>query len=438
MPSWTSSPGFLTVRHYPSRSWHARAAVAVLAVFALLSALVVSFAPRADATIVTPAGGRMDETFNRVVNGDFLTVGNGILQCSGTASTDSPMSGSSCAVLYGGSAPTSGSNNYVNDFWQFINYDVDATMTGGNSSSSQFVVPEGATIVKAMLYWSANTGKAAGVTGNYCSSYGGQATLPAGSYTTQQPVFRVNGGAVQTVNAGFANITEGSGSLSSGNPYYYSAQQDITSQLAAQVGTGTGAATTLTVGNIWAPTGYGCYGGWTMSLVYDYGQAVQGQAASQARQVVLYDGHVRTFSSAGVQDGLTTTLGGFVAVAPGARASVGIYEGDKGIAGDTTSSTVGTNTIALADTSLGANTSNTGVGSADGAVTYNGTPTNYSVDVHNYQLTNVVAGSSSVGLYTGTTGDSYMWQSAAISVPPVVPAGWVTAGSRLAGVEYTA
>lgn len=266
--------------------------------------LQVFVAAPAPADIVQGTNGTMDITYNQVINGDFISVGNGLLQCSGTNANN----GGTCAQMYS-QAPATGttSNNYVNDLYQMIAYNggTGRGVTTVNSSSATFAVPQGATIVKAMLYWSANTGQnstGTGWTGTgsaTCGSSAGGATYPASgalNWQTQAPVFSVNGGAYATAPA-IAVSSEPA--LTSGMTRYYSGQSDITSLMQGMVGTGTGTVTTMSVGNVWSPTGYGCYAGWTMSLVYDYGQAISGNPYSVARQVVLYDGHQRIYYGQG-------------------------------------------------------------------------------------------------------------------------------------------
>lgn len=179
------------------------AIVAILAMVLTIGLQVFVAAP-APADIVQGTNGTMDITYNQVINGDFISVGNGLLQCSGTNANN----GGTCAQMYS-QAPATGttSNNYVNDLYQMIAYNggTGRGVTTVNSSSATFAVPQGATIVKAMLYWSANTGQnstGTGWTGTgsaTCGSSAGGATYPASgalNWQTQAPVFSVNGGGV--------------------------------------------------------------------------------------------------------------------------------------------------------------------------------------------------------------------------------------------------
>lgn len=59
------------------------AVVAVLAMVLTIGLQVFVAAP-APADIVQGTNGTMDISYNQVVNGDFISIGNGLLQCSGS------------------------------------------------------------------------------------------------------------------------------------------------------------------------------------------------------------------------------------------------------------------------------------------------------------------------------------------------------------------
>jgi uncharacterized repeat protein (TIGR01451 family) len=344
------------------------------------------------------------------VNGDFLMAGNGVLACSATIGTTN---NGTCADLH---AASSSNANNVNDNFIMSNSNTVAGFTT-NSSSATVTIPSGATVVKAFLSWSANTGVYTGDTRVLCSQYSaarGVATLPAGGatgYTSRAVQFRVGSGAVANVapQSMLADPTSQATAL------YYSASADVTSAFA---GATTGSPVTVSAGNIWTPTGAGCYAGWSLNVVYDYGTYIPDNAASIPHRVIFYEGHVRQGSS---DPELTVAFNGFTAVAAGTRAGFTLFEGDRNITGDVAAYNRGGSTAyAEIPNSAGA-TGNFGIGRAVGSVRYTGTAgtafTNQSVDVTTASLTNVVAGDTTVNLRLGTQGDSYLLRNAMLSVP---------------------
>ncbi|PJJ73531.1 putative repeat protein (TIGR01451 family) [Diaminobutyricimonas aerilata] len=341
------------------------------------------------------------------VNGDFLQVGNGVLACSTALGTGN----GSCAELHS----TSTNANNANDNFAMVN----SNTVGGfstNSSSATLTIPAGASVARAFLSWSANTGSYAGDNRALCTAFTtarGTATLPAGSatgYRTQPVQLRVGGGALTSIAP--ANVLEDPTAQAAAR--YYSATADVT---AAFAGAATGSALTVSAGNIWAPTGAGCYAGWSLTVVYDFGSYIVGNTASVPHRIIWYQGHVRQ----GTNDAdLQVGFSGFQAVDVGTRAGFTLYEGDRSISGDTAEySRAGSTTYTEIPNAAGA-TGNFGIGRATGSVRYtsSGTPfTNQSVDVTQAPLTNVVAGDSSVSLRIGTTGDSYLLTNAVLSVP---------------------
>ncbi|MFD1044910.1 hypothetical protein ACFQ1S_04510, partial [Kibdelosporangium lantanae] len=149
------------------------------------------------------------------------------------------------------------------------------------------------------------------------------------------------------------------------------------------------AAGPVTVGNVWAPKGFGCMGGWSVVVVY----SVPG---ARKRQVFVYDGHVRQNSG----DPKTVAhIDGFRAATTDAHVGVTAYEGDWGLGGDQFDASPGDNFF---------------VSQADGRLNPN-VPNNFSVDVRDLTTT-VPIGATSLDLGFVTTGDGFMAQSVALSV----------------------
>ena len=385
-----------------------RALALVLAV--AVGAFVIALAP------VTPAQAAVvqwgtnngaDPNYEATVNGDFVVAGNGVLACQ------TILAGvGTCTDLHA-AAPA---NNNANDNASMRNSNTVPGFTT-NSSSATVTVPAGAAVTKAFLQWSGNTGAFSGDARALCATYStarGTATLPSGSatgYLTQSAQLKVGGGAVTS----FAPLSVLQDATSA-NVFYYSATADVTS---AFVGVTTGSAVTVSAGNIWAPTGAGCYAGWSLTLVYDFGTYIVGNSASIPHRIIYYYGHVRENAT---DQPLTVDFTGFTAAATGTRLGYSLYEGDRSITGDTFSyARGGSTTYTEIPNSAGA-TGNIGIGRAAGSVRYTQTSdtstfTNMSTDVASAALGNVGPGDSTVSLRVGTNGDSYLLTSAVLSVP---------------------
>lgn len=388
-----------------------RSFVAMLTAATLATVGLTLAAPTSAEAVVVQWGTNSGESpnYQANVNGDFLMSGNGVLACTAAATTTV----GTCNDLH---AASSSNTENVNDNFVMSNSNTVAGFTT-NSSSATINVPAGATVVKAFLTWSANTGAFTGDTRMLCASYSaarGVATMPAGSatgYLNRAIQFKV--GAAATANVSPQNVLVDPTSQATAR--YYSASADVT---AAFANVSTGSDVTLSAGNIWAPTGAGCYAGWSVTVVYDYGTFIPGNAASVPHNIIYYEGHVRQGAS---DADLTVAFNGFTAVAPGTRAGFTLFEGDRNITGDTASySRGGSSTFTPIANPAGA-TNNFGIGRAENSVRYTGTAgtafTNQSVDVTTASLGNVVAGDSRVNLRLGTSGDSYLLRNAVLSVP---------------------
>ncbi|ROP73589.1 putative repeat protein (TIGR01451 family) [Frigoribacterium sp. PhB107] len=399
-----------------------RVVAVVLAVIVPVTGLsLVDPAERAEAAVVQwgTAGGTAP-SWRDTVNGDFLQVGNGVLAC-GTA----VVSGAgTCANLHAG---TTTATNNVNDYFSM---QASNTVSGftTNSSSASVTIPSGATVAKAFLSWSANTGVFAGRTGadalrcgaltqnQVVSGQSPLATRPDSSsrYRTQAAKLKVGSAAVRSVPA--TGVLEDTAATAPGTALYYSAGADVT---AAFAGAATGSALAVSAGDIWAPVGAGCYAGWSLTVVYDYGSYVPGNTASEPHSVIYYEGHVREGAS---DPDLTVAFSGFSSLGA-ARFGYTLFEGDRGITGDYMRYNRQAGAYAEIPNAAGA-LDNVGISRADGSTRYTqtgsaATPvfTNASVDAATTTLPGVQAGDTSINLQIGTSGDSYLLRSAVLSVP---------------------
>jgi uncharacterized repeat protein (TIGR01451 family) len=383
-------------------------------VLAVIAALVLQPVP-AQALTSRP----MTLTYNQIVNGDYRMIGNGVLACDPTKPIF-PGTNFTCTQLHNGTSQT----NLLNDFKWMGNVDVDGNAATANSSQATVTIPAGASVVKAILYWSGNTGEYKLPSGSMsttkvCSSNappaGGAPVAPAGDPSARSVT--VGFGATSFTAAPTKYTVEAPAALASGNPQYYTAQADVTAQFAALPN---GSSQTITVGNLWAMQGFGCYAGWSLALVYDFGDFDPNNAAlTNAREIFLYDGHIRKQAADPTAE--VVPFSGFTVEGPGSRAGFTLYEGDRNITGDfanyQSNSAASPTQIQNALGGLG----NIGISMAEGSVSYvSGVTTgfvNADVDVRNTNLPQLTTGDTSMNLSLDTSGDSFLLQNALLSVP---------------------
>ncbi len=407
------------------RPWRKLVAGVAAAAVVAAASVVVDVTPAEALTLQAP-----QNIYQETVNGDYLMVGNGVLAfnrvVSGLANNNTTAN-----RLHNGE-----SGSYYNDYaWMGAN--TVAGLTGAdNGSSANVTIPAGAAVVKAQLFWAGNAGsvrRADGSTASTviagCSTNGGSFSggnwnwgtnnapvVPSGSPSTRNVMIKVGSGAVQTVAPSTVNVEDMSNFTTAGNANYYSASADVTSLFSTVA---TGSSQTISVGNIWAPQGGGCFAGWSLALVYDFGAYVVGNSASVPHNVTLYSGHVR--QTAGDPD-TTIVFSGFETLDSNSRLGTTLYEGDRNITGDTAAIAPGASGGTFTDlTGAAGGTNNYGVSQAEGSVRYAGNGTglfyNASVDVRNQTVSPLVAGTTAAQLRLRTVGDTYLWQNAVLSAP---------------------
>jgi fimbrial isopeptide formation D2 family protein/uncharacterized repeat protein (TIGR01451 family) len=221
-------------------------------------------------------------------SGDIRIVGNTMMTCTAP-----------CPTVQDGTNANLNNNSYT-----IVNVDVDTVDTGlngfNNSSSADFSLPPGATILKAYLYWYAE-GSGAAIT-----TQRGQVKLrtsPLGSYTT------VTASNIYQQGAPAAGIG-------------YASVADVTS-LVPQ------GSTTFTVAGMATQTGViDTYGGWSLVLVL-------ADPAEPFRKLTVFDGLKQVGS--GVPATINLSLGANATPPVGAvsmRMGVVAGEGDRGTVGD--------------------------------------------------------------------------------------------------------
>ncbi|MFF3643852.1 hypothetical protein [Streptomyces sp. NPDC002564] len=298
-----------------------RAGVLTLASATVAAGALAVTATPASAEVIEPFAKRYDES----LYGDFKTIGNTVLDC--------PTSPADVAAACKETQQAQGTKNNNN----FAERRIDTAGLSGtfDSSTGRVTIPPGAQVDYARLFWGGNAGthRFGSTVRTICdlNREGNQPVDPApGDPLTTAPVIRVDGGAENTVSVENAVRSP----AATQGPHYYTAEADVTN---AFQGATTGSPVEVAVGNVWAPAGQGCVGGWSLTVVYKY-DGPNEEYAPDRRNVYLWGGHViqrSTKGRAAAPDGSTTVpVDGFYRTEGDIHASVTAYEGDWNTKGD--------------------------------------------------------------------------------------------------------
>jgi hypothetical protein len=369
----------------------ARLVAVVVIMAATVAAGIVQSAAPAGATVVKPFG----REYSGRIYGDFLTIGNTVLVC--------PAGDTKCTEVMERKSSTGNNNDFDMQY-----ADGARALAGYDSSTSRIAIPPGATVAWARLDWGGNTG--AYVLGKSrlrrCdASAPANAVPPAGSPESAKILLKVGSQPAGQVDPETVETTPDTES----GPHYYTATADVLSALSKAP---TGHDVDVSVADLWAPTGYGCVGGWSLTVVYQYPRP-NPEYAPSARAVYVYEGHVLQRSN---DPATTTGISGFQVGAEGAiRAGVTAYEGDYNVSGSRFA--VNGRLIANPDRP-DAGTSKFFDSYAAGTVAPD-FPNNMSVDAKDFDIPAgiVPLGSTDATLTFSTKGDTYLVQSFAFSVP---------------------
>jgi uncharacterized repeat protein (TIGR01451 family) len=389
------------------RTLHAVAAALVaFSAFAVLA--VVIDVPPASAAVVDA----MTLDYDQEVFGDFILVGNASLKCQDTSYTGTrTYTDAQCATAATRTSNGSQSPD-VNDNYFMVNNQVSGASGTINSSTATLTIPAGAIVDYAKLSWAANTGDRGNgsggmVTRECATNPPTKAVKPAGSPSTQTLGLKVGSSpTVAIAPADYEYTVDPTPATSTAQ--YYSADSDVTE---AFTDAPTGSALTVDVQDVWAPQGFGCFGGWSLYLVWKFPSANATHAPNK-REVFIYDGHVR---QAQADPTTSVNLSGF-RVAGGAANRVGVtaYEGDWGITGDQFL----INDQAVTDPYSGGVATNFFVSDSTGDANPS-YANNFSIDAKSFPVSTAVIapGSTTAKLSFSTAGDSYLAQNFAVSVP---------------------
>lgn len=380
-----------------------RSVGAAAIVLALVAGSVTLSAQSADAAVVRP----FTLNYSEGVYGDFILAGNGSMACPAAGSPVDPF-GEPLANCTAAQAGTNTAATGINDSYYMKWSDADSIAATYNSSAAQVTIPAGARVSFARLNWSGNTGTIRLADGTVAALPGcntrqflagaGTADLPSG--TPESTLVRLSvGGAATAAYAPQVISRDALANVPASQPQFYSAYADVTSRFA---GVTTGSPVAITVSNVWTPQGFGCYGGWSLTVVYAYDEPHTN--APIKKRVMVYDGHVRQSS---IDPMTTITASGFTAAAAGARVGVTAFEGDFNIAGDRFLVS-------------GENQAGPAPGSATNFFVsrgeYSSVLNNMSVDAKSMTAP-IAVGATSASMAFATSGDTYLATGLALSVP---------------------
>ncbi len=185
--------------------------------------------------LVTPISVTQDIVHSSVGRGDVVVIGNTVTRCD---------AGAARALDIDCAAAADGTGDVVNRWDVPIEFVGAASQFGlFNSSSAELVIPEGADIVDAQLYWSGDLDERG-------------ATIPDDGRNTTIAL-GLPGGRVRTIEAGRVVLGDVDASQ-------YLGSNDVTELVRS------GGAGSYTVGNVHTVEVQGSYGAWALVVVYDH------------------------------------------------------------------------------------------------------------------------------------------------------------------------
>lgn len=336
--------------------------------------------------------------------GDFAEIGNGSLRCpvrgehvSLFASAQSCRGATQREPLYQLPLFGWGSNNGY--YMQFAG----AGQTNGpggstlfDESSANLTIPAGTSVLYAQLDWGGDTGSYLGADAARCQSppyllepASAPPPAPAASSPDAQPVTIGVGTDPATTVA--LDPTHFTSSQSSSAPVgMYSDWADVTSDFADF---SPGQQGTVNVGDVWAPTGYGCAAGWSLTVVFGATTPIPGYQA--LREFDIYAGHLRSTENSK----LSVTLAEPNIDPADAQVTMGVtaYDGDWNNASDSLSVDGATVADPCGGTSSDDNFfTSCASGALDPLAPGQPIPNNFSVDAKTFTPT-ITAGSAKPG-----------------------------------------
>lgn len=362
----------------------------VLAVPALLTA------PAPIALSTTDDAPQWNVQFNATVYGDFTLVGNTVMSCphaqEGPVKPKHPPEACAEAQQRKGSGAGALNNSYFMS-WSDVDSD-DATF---NSSSARLSVPAGADVAYAKLGWAGAAGNRDGVP---CGT--DKSATPPGAPQEQAVSLTVNDDAATRIGPDRFTFTADDVGLSRTDQQFYSGDADVTKEF-----NGVHGDATVTVGNVWTPRGFDCFGGWSLTVVWKF-PGPKAPHAPAKKNVVVYSGYARVPTAKSRTQLHAPSL--HVAGGP-ARVGITAYEGDWATTGDQFL----VNGIAQGGQD---NADNFFASTAEGSLKP-ATPNNMSIDVRTVTVSDEIIrpGDTNAQLTFTRKDDAYLVQNLAVSFP---------------------
>jgi protocatechuate 3,4-dioxygenase beta subunit len=262
-----------------------------------------------------------DARYGNGVFGDYILVGNSNIKCPTTG-------------LGNGSAPLSSCTGglVANDSYDMQYADNDADSATINSSKGTVQLPTGARVRFARLYWHGNYGDTNTTPAVACNAAQGPAVKPSFSNPPQTHPVKF------TLDSGVSSIVPQTGLTPDPATFYseaatsnsgrqYVASKDVKAYFDAAP---RNTPLTMTVADIWTPTGFNCVGGWSLAVVWAFDSA-EPTYAPALRKVYVFDGYI---SQGQTDPDTNTSINNFTVESDVSRVGVAVQEGDQAIAGD--------------------------------------------------------------------------------------------------------
>ena len=250
----------------------------------------------------------MGVLFSGSLAGDVIWIGNANLRCNAAWN----QAGQDCSGMQNGTVAGQYNDDY---FMTHVDVDGDAATTK-NSSSANLVLPVGATVNKAFLYWSGtilpNSNSRPTVQGRTAKSIAGEGMV-RGTVKIKSPT-----SVYQNITVPAASCGDNTDKATESQ--YYQCYLDVTSTVV------NGGAGDYWVGDIATGVGGNAAAGWALAVVTN-------DASKPLNRVVVYGGSVTV---AATSAGVTGTINGFRTGPSSRLAKLGFFvlEGDRNITGD--------------------------------------------------------------------------------------------------------
>lgn len=194
------------------------------------------------------------------------------------------------------------------DTWNMQDVDIDADATTFNSSSAQLVVPAGADVLFARLYWGGRVGNDVAIA------------------DLEKVKFKVGGGSYSDLTGSLVGSVVGGVANRDDDPRTYQCFIDVKDRVTA--------GGTFTVANVRGQEGAkNTCNGWSLVVAY----SAPGSPGEVPRNLTVFQGFANVSNNSAADRSVTIDYSGFQAPGTGpVNATLGFvtYEGDLGIAGD--------------------------------------------------------------------------------------------------------